>query len=156
MQFKALKICAEREVSAPPQTGTTASFLEQDPEKTIESEELLRYHQQEELQRLDNLVMYNEAIIEERDTEIQGLVRDIGELNEMFKDVATLVSDQGELVDDVEINISQTAECVDTAQKELISAERNQKSATTKKLILFIIIGIVVGIIIASLIISFV
>lgn len=46
----------------------------------------------------DNELVYNEAIIEEREHGIQEIQHQIGEVNEIFKDLAVLVHDQGAMI----------------------------------------------------------
>jgi len=57
----------------------------------------LIYHRQE-LVFLDNEIVFNEAIIEERDQGIQEIQHPITEVNEIFKDLAVLVHDQGAMI----------------------------------------------------------
>ena len=47
---------------------------------------------------MDNELLFNEAIIEEREHGIQEIQQQIGEVNEIFKDLAVLVSDQGVMI----------------------------------------------------------
>jgi syntaxin 7 len=47
---------------------------------------------------LDNEIVFNEAIIEERDQGIQEIQHQITEVNEIFKDLAVLVHDQGAMI----------------------------------------------------------
>lgn len=47
---------------------------------------------------LDNELIFNEAVIEERENGIQEIQQQIGEVNEIFKDLAVLVSDQGVII----------------------------------------------------------
>lgn len=46
----------------------------------------------------DNEISFNEAIIEERDHGIQEIQQQIGEVNEIFKDLAVLVHEQGAMI----------------------------------------------------------
>ena len=57
----------------------------------------LIYHRQE-LVFLDNEIVFNEAIIEERDQGIQEIQHQITEVNEIFKGLAVLVHDQGAMI----------------------------------------------------------
>lgn len=52
----------------------------------------------QELVFLDNEIVFNEAIIEERDQGIQEIQHQITEVNEIFKDLAVLVHDQGQMI----------------------------------------------------------
>lgn len=47
---------------------------------------------------LDNEIAFNEAIIEERDQGIHEIQQQIGEVNEIFKDLAVLVHEQGTMI----------------------------------------------------------
>lgn len=47
---------------------------------------------------LDNEIAFNEAIIDERDQGIQDIQQQIGEVNEIFKDLAVLVHEQGTII----------------------------------------------------------
>lgn len=52
----------------------------------------------QEVLQLDNEIVYNEAIIEEREQAIQDIQEQIGEVHEIFKDLATLVHSQGVVI----------------------------------------------------------
>lgn len=47
---------------------------------------------------LDNEIAFNEAIIEEREHGIQEIQQQIGEVNEIFKDLAVMVHEQGTMI----------------------------------------------------------
>jgi hypothetical protein len=49
----------------------------------------------QEIVLLDNEISFNEAMIEERDQGLREIEEQIGEANEIFKDLAVLVHDQG-------------------------------------------------------------
>ena len=52
----------------------------------------------QEVLLLDNEISFNEAIIEEREQGIQEIQQQIGEVNEIFKDLAVLVHGQGVMI----------------------------------------------------------
>ena len=52
----------------------------------------------QEVLQLDNEIVFNEAIIEEREQAIQEIQQQIGEVHEVFKDLATLVHAQGIII----------------------------------------------------------
>jgi syntaxin 7 len=55
--------------------------------------------QQQRLHLLDNSeIQFNDQLIEEREHEIQGIEQGITELNEIFKDLATIVTEQGSML----------------------------------------------------------
>lgn len=55
-------------------------------------------HYRQEVLLLDNEIAFNEAIIEEREQGIQEIQQQIGEVNEIFKDLAILVHEQGTMI----------------------------------------------------------
>jgi t-SNARE complex subunit (syntaxin) len=66
---------------------------------TMHSHQQLQQQQQQGIQILDNAeVEFNEQLIEEREQAIQGIEQGITELNEIFKDLATIVVEQGSLL----------------------------------------------------------
>lgn len=52
----------------------------------------------QEVLLLDNEIAFNEAIIEEREQGIHEIQQQIGEVNEIFKDLAVLVHEQGAMI----------------------------------------------------------
>lgn len=50
-------------------------------------------------------IAFNEALIEERDRGIQEIQQTISEVNEIFRDLAVIVREQGQQVDDLEANL---------------------------------------------------
>lgn len=52
----------------------------------------------QEVLLLDNEIAFNEAIIDERELGIQEIHQQIGEVNEIFKDLAVLVHEQGVMI----------------------------------------------------------
>lgn len=55
-------------------------------------------HPRQEVVFLDNEITFNEAIIEEREQGIREIQDQIGEVNEIFKDLAGLVNGQGIII----------------------------------------------------------
>ena len=51
---------------------------------------------------------HNTALLEEREEGIADIAAQIGEVNEIFTDLATLVNEQGAMVDDIEANMVAT------------------------------------------------
>ncbi|EJD02948.1 t-SNARE [Fomitiporia mediterranea MF3/22] len=84
--------------------------------------------------------------LQARDREITEIARSISALAELFKDLSTLVIDQGTLLDSVEYNIEQTSVNMAEAVTELRVAEGYQKNTGRRKcifLLLLIIFGLV-------------
>lgn len=47
---------------------------------------------------MENEIAFNEAAIEERDQGIREIQKQIGEVNEIFKDLAVMVHEQGTMI----------------------------------------------------------
>ena len=54
-----------------------------------------RQEQQQQQALIDNELEYRQAIIEERDEGIEAIQHSIGEVNEIFQDLAVLIDQQG-------------------------------------------------------------
>lgn len=72
---------------------------------------------------------YQANLIRQRDEEISNIEEGITELNEIFKDLGSVVQQQGMLVDNIEANIYTAADNTAMASRELNKALRSQKSA---------------------------
>ena len=82
-----------------------------------------------------------------------SLQSDIVDVNTIFKDLATMVHEQGEVVDSIEANVESTQVHVEQGTQELRQAENYRNKARKKKLILAIVaivILIILIIVIAS------
>lgn len=99
---------------------------------------------QEVVLDLENELVYNEAVIEERDQGIREIQQQIGEVNEIFKDLAVLVSEQGLAVDSIEANIEGAHGDVVSANTQLRKASRRQKSMNSFTCWLMIVIGVAI------------
>ncbi|RZF31886.1 hypothetical protein LSTR_LSTR015458 [Laodelphax striatellus] len=74
--------------------------------------------------------------IRDRHQELMNLEKSIIELHEMFGDLAVLVENQGEMIDRVESYVSNGVDLVKQGQVQLTEAERSQKRARKKKIML--------------------
>jgi len=111
---------------------------------------------QEQTQAFDSIqfVKYDVEEIESRHTQIRAIEREVGELAEMFKDLATMVDEQQEHIDIIDQNIQATKDRVEEGMKELEQAETYQKKSRKKAccvlLSLLILIGVIVIIVYAA------
>ncbi|EIE21609.1 snare-domain-containing protein [Coccomyxa subellipsoidea C-169] len=101
-----------------------------------------------ELGEMDTQIQYNEALIDERDQGIAEISQQIGEVNEIFQDLAVLVNDQGLMLDDIESNIERTADRTRAAGSELVRAERYQRSSRNKMCLILLIVAFVLAVIV--------
>lgn len=70
------------------------SFSEEDSGVAEEQPLIDDSQQRHKLQALDNEIEYNESLIAEREGEIREIEQGINELNEIFRDLGTLVTEQ--------------------------------------------------------------
>ncbi|KAK3216420.1 hypothetical protein GRF29_8g3262615 [Pseudopithomyces chartarum] len=121
------------------------------------SEERTEFEQQQQQQeqlRLANQddVDFQEQLIIERESEIRNIEQSVGELNELFRDVAHMVHEQGAQLDIIEENVEVTHDASRGAHVNLKQASNYQKSARSKACILLLILAIVLVIIILAVV----
>ncbi|KAL4798867.1 SNARE domain protein [Aspergillus venezuelensis] len=106
----------------------------------------------EEQPRLANQheVDFQESLIIERENEIRNIEQSVGELNELFRDVAHIVHEQGEQLDTISGNVENVRGDTQGANVELRSASRYQKNARNKACCLLIILAVILTIIILA------
>ncbi|CAL5359567.1 unnamed protein product [Camellia sinensis] len=155
---KAQRLAAERETAYTafvPQavlpSSYTASELGVSSDKSPEQRALLVESRRQEVLLLDNEISFNEAIIEERDQGIQDIQQQIGEVNEIFKDLAVLVHEQGTMIDDIGSNIDGAHAATAQGKAHLAKAAKTQRSNSSLACLLLVIFGIVLLIVIIVL-----
>lgn len=111
-------------------------------------------HQAQEQLRLasQDEVDFQDSLIVEREAEIRNIEQGVSELNELFRDVAHIVSEQGEQLDTIAANVDNTRTDTRGADVELRSAARYQRNARSKACMLLLILAIVGTIILLALI----
>ncbi|KAM0963875.1 hypothetical protein ACFX2I_022771 [Malus domestica] len=155
---KAQRLAAERETTYAPfvpqavlPTSYTASEIDVNSDKSLEQRALLVESRRQEVLLLDNEIAFNEAIIEEREQGIQEIQQQIGEVNEIFKDLAILVHEQGTMIDDIGSNIESAHAATGQAKSHLVKASKTQRSNSSLTCLLLVIFGIVLLIVIVVL-----
>ncbi|GFZ16644.1 syntaxin/t-SNARE family protein [Actinidia rufa] len=155
---KAQRLAAERETAYTPfvpqavlPSSYTASEIDIGSDKSPEQRALLVESRRQEVLLLDNEIAFNEAIIEERDQGIQEIQQQIGEVNEIFKDLAVLVHEQGTMIDDIGSNIEGAHAATAQGKSQLAKAAKTQKSNSSLTCLLLVIFGIVILIVVIVL-----
>ncbi|XP_072519063.1 syntaxin 3b isoform X2 [Salminus brasiliensis] len=90
--------------------------------------------------------------IESRHKDIVRLESSIKELHDMFVDIAMLVESQGDIVDNIEVNVSKAVDHIAVAKTETKKAVRYQSKARKKMIILGVVILVIVVIIVIIII----
>ncbi|KAL8727415.1 MAG: hypothetical protein Q9166_006087 [cf. Caloplaca sp. 2 TL-2023] len=124
--------------SAPPYSDNAGQQQSQTQEQ-----EQLRLASQDE-------VDFQESLIIERESEIRNIEQSVGELNELFRDVAHIVREQGDQLNTIDANVENVRGDTRQADVELRSASRYQKASRNKACCLLLILGVVLIIIILA------
>lgn len=155
---KAQRLAAERETAYTPfvpqavlPSSYTASELDLNSDENAEQRAVLVESRRQEVLLLDNEIVFNEAIIEEREQGIQEIQQQIGEVNEIFKDLAVLVHEQGVMIDDIGSNIEGAQAATAQGKSQLVKAAKTQRSNSSLTCLLLVIFGIVLLIVIIIL-----
>jgi hypothetical protein len=82
--------------------------------------------------------------LREREEAVKRMEGDIFEVNQMFKEIASLVHEQGEVIDSIEANVETAAVRVSSGAQEVTKARDYQAKARRKTLILLLILIAVV------------
>jgi t-SNARE complex subunit (syntaxin) len=118
-------------------------YTDEPGQQQVQEQDQLRLASQDE-------VDFQESLIIERESEIRNIEQSVGELNELFRDVAHIVHEQGAMLDTIEVNVQNTSTDTRQADLELRSANRYQKQARGKMCCLLLILAIILTVIILA------
>ncbi|KAI9367534.1 t-SNARE [Aspergillus egyptiacus] len=118
---------------------TDPSLMESDADKSFSQSTLLQTSQL--------MTGQNDSAILQREREINEIAKGIIELSDIFRELQTMVIDQGTMLDRIDYNVERMNTDVQAAQKELKVATNYQRRTTKRKIILLLIL-LVVGMII--------
>jgi Skp family chaperone for outer membrane proteins len=154
-EFQALQRAAldkERASAA----AARAALEEQGGEEGGGSRQQQQQQQEQEQLRLasQDEVDFQESLIIERESEIRNIEQSVGELNELFRDVAHMVHEQGDQLDIIAENVEGVRTDTRGADVELRSAARYQRNARNKACCLLIILAVVLTIVILAVVLS--
>ncbi|EJT76301.1 t-SNARE [Gaeumannomyces tritici R3-111a-1] len=120
------------------------SLLESDADRSFSQSTLQATMHQKLLQS-------NDATILQREREIDQIAQGIIDLSDLFRDLQTMVIDQGTMLDRIDYNVERMATDVKAAEKELVVASGYQKKTTKRKIMLLLAL-IIAGMIILLII----
>lgn len=149
-EFQTLQRRALEKQRASAAASRTALEEASSPVAVADNEQQQR--QLEEQPRLANQdeVDFQEALVIEREAEIRNIEQSVGELNELFRDVAHIVHEQGSQLDIISENVENVTNDTRGAHVELRSASRYQKKARNKMCCLLIILAVILAIIVLA------
>ncbi|BAT84867.1 syntaxin-22-like [Vigna umbellata] len=133
---KVQQLASERESAYTPASASSTLPIssgsgEESTGIDVESQPFIREQKRQEILLLDNEISFNEAMIDEREQGIREVEEQIGQANEIFKDLAVLVHDQGVVIDDIQSNIDASAGATTQARVQLAKASKSVKTKTS-------------------------
>lgn len=96
-------------------------------------------------------VDFQEALIVEREEEIRSIEQGVGDLNVLFRQVAHIVSEQGESLNTIVDNVENVRDDTRQADIENRQAARYQKAARNKSFCLLLILGVIMTIVLLAI-----
>ena len=118
----------------------------------MDSASLLEDARRQQLQQVEEEREYIDGVNLERAEEVRQLERSVMEINEMFRDLAGMVQEQGVIIDTIESNTAEAAVYTEEGVKEIDKAAEYQKKSR-KKMIWILVCAVVILIAVASVII---
>lgn len=118
-------------------------------------EEQLQLQQQQVSQLApQDEVDFQEALIIEREEEIRNIEQGVGDLNVLFKQVAQIVTEQGQQLLTISETVENVHESTRGADVETRQAARYQKAARNKGCCLLIILAVILTIVILAIVVG--
>ncbi|KAL8645145.1 MAG: hypothetical protein Q9210_006874, partial [Variospora velana] len=140
-------------LSAPQNPYTDPSMIESETDKSFSQStlQMASQRQQQQQQQKQTRLSSNDAAIAQREREITDIAKGIIELADIFKELQTMVIDQGTILDRIDYNVERMNTHVKAAEKELVVAKGYQKKGTKRK-VLFLLVLLVIGMFILLLV----
>ncbi|CDO91986.1 unnamed protein product [Kluyveromyces dobzhanskii CBS 2104] len=118
-------------------SNDTLSLLEEEVEKE-EVNNIDSYSKQTLQKQNQKLQDNNQQFLQQRDEEITQLAKGVLEVSTIFREMQSLIIDQGTVVDRIDYNLENTVIELKQAQRELDKATHYQKRSQKCKIILFL------------------
>jgi len=125
-----------------------ANYEYNNPQVDYEKESLMESSRREQFQ-LQNAVDYHDTIIREREMGIKEIQKSVVEVNEIFRDLGSLVAEQGHMIDSIESNIEMAVDTTTKGTEEITKASNYQRKSRTKLCCLALIIVIILAVVVA-------
>ncbi|GMM55148.1 Tlg2 protein [Maudiozyma humilis] len=130
-----------------PKNGTDSSqlLLQEEEEKGLAglNNEIDEYSSQTLQRQQQKAQNSNQQFLEQRDQEINELTKGIYEVGTIFREMQTLIIDQGSIVDRIDYNLENTVVQLKEAHHELEGATRYQKRTQKCKVILLLTLCVI-------------
>ena len=129
-------------------------LTEEQRKEVIENPQMVQQMYENKLTGAAHIKLQNAVRdLEERHRDIKKLEKSILQVHNMIIELSKLVSLQGEMIDNIEVNIQQAKDYVLKGEKNVDKSKKNLQSARKKKcIIILIIVGVLIVILIPTII----
>ena len=129
-------------------------LTEEQKKEVVENPQMIQQMYENKLTGAAHIKLQNAVRdLEERHRDIKKLEKSILQVHNMIIELSKLVSLQGEMIDNIEVNIQKAKDYVLKGEKNVNKSKKNLESARKKKcIILLIIIGVLLVILIPTII----
>ena len=147
-KIKETKLIREAEIAV------NHELNEEEREEVIENPQMIQQMYENKLTGAAHIKLQNAVRdLEERHKDIKNLEKSILQVHNMIIELSKLVQLQGEMIDNIEVNIQKAKDYVLKGEKHVEKSKKNMEKARKKKcIIMLIIIGILVVILLPILI----
>lgn len=128
-----------------------SNYYEMSPDEANNEVTMQVYAQ---LQERGQSVEVDAALIEEREQRINQLERDMLMINDIMRDMADMVHEQGDMIDDIEANVERTRGHAVQANENLVQAKKYQAKTRNKLCILLVIVAVISAILVLIIVLS--
>ncbi|KAK8814931.1 syntaxin-7-like protein [Blastocystis sp. ATCC 50177/Nand II] len=97
-------------------------------------------------------LQYNDMLIRERHEDILSLSTEMNQVQTVFKDLAEMIADQGEMIEDIESNVTSAAEQSKQGVRQIMKAKASQRSSRRKCWTILVVIIIIVIMVVGLLV----
>lgn len=118
----------------------------------MDSASLVEDARRQQLQQVEEEREYIDGVNLERAEEIRQLEQNVLEINEMFRDLAGMVQEQGVIIDTIESNTAEAAMYTEEGVKEIEKAAELQKKS--RKKMVWILVLAVICLVVAAVVIA--
>ena len=123
-------------------------LTEEQRKEVIENPQMVQQMYENKLTGAAHIKLQNAVRdLEERHRDIKKLEKSILQVHNMIIELSKLVSLQGEMIDNIEVNIQKAKDYVIKGEKNVDKSKKNLQSARKKKCIIIIIAVVVLGVV---------
>lgn len=107
------------------------------------------------VQKQEEQLHYDLSLLEERERQVRDIESAIVDVNEIFRDLGAMVTEQGDMIDSIEANVERGSENVSSATQQLEKAQMYQTKARRKQcciVVTLIVVVILVAVVIVVIV----